>query len=104
MRTAASIKLINTRRPSTDPIWGIPDGHRACGNLYVPQPQTSLGTAASGAGNPIDAEKQMGYSVWKTQRMETPEGERAYRVDSPPAYHASRYTGVSMHGDAGEQY
>lgn len=104
MRTAASIKLINTRLPSTDPVWGISDDRRANENTYGLQPRTSPSTAAPNARSLGGTEKQMGYSTWRTQRIPAPDDAQAYRVDSPLVYHAGGYAGVPMHDGAKQYY
>lgn len=94
-RVRAASHSINTRRESTDSIWGIPEEpHSAYARDdripydYPQLNQTSLGTATIPHGGM--SEKDLNFPAWKSKDLTSPT-----KWNQPsPAYHEDGYTGI----------
>ncbi|KAH0613858.1 uncharacterized protein H6S33_005744 [Morchella sextelata] len=94
-RVRAASHSINTRRESTDSIWGITEEpHSAYARDdripydYPQLNQTSLGTATISRGEM--SEKDLNFPAWKSKDLTSPE-----KWNQPsPAYHEDGYTGI----------
>ncbi|KAI5851350.1 hypothetical protein DFP73DRAFT_536858 [Morchella snyderi] len=94
-RVRAASHSINTRRESTDSIWGIPEEpHSAYARDdripydYPQLNQTSLGTATISRGEM--SEKELNFPAWKSKDLTSP----AKWNQPSPAYHEDGYTGI----------